>query len=93
MLIIRVSKTADQRHEQLIAVHELIECLCCHHDGVSQQAVDDYDMGPGAESEDPGSDVAAPYHVQHMTATAVEVMLAHALGVGWRSYEATIEGL
>lgn len=43
-LIIRVSKLSDPRFEALVAVHELVEVLLCKQNGVTQEAVDKYDM-------------------------------------------------
>jgi len=43
-LIIKVSKMSDPRYETLIAVHELIEAVLCKQAGVSEDAVDAFDM-------------------------------------------------
>lgn len=89
-LIIYASKMPDARHQQLVAVHELVEALACNADGVSQESVDEFDMGPGAVLEEPGNDPAAPYYPQHMAATAIEQLLAVALGVDWDEYDAAV---
>ena len=87
-LHIAVSKMSGRRYEFLIAMHETIEC---QHAGVSQRAVDSFDMAyekhrkPGDDSE-PGDDPRAPYHRQHMFASKVERMLAHELAVNWAAY-------
>lgn len=92
VLQIAVSTTQDQRHEQLVAVHELIEALLCYHAGVSAEAVDQFDMrGDGALLDEPGDDPRAPYASQHNAATGHERLLSHALGVTWASYEAAID--
>lgn len=92
-LVLRISRTADPRHQQLVAVHELIEALLCHRDGVTQADVDAFDMGPGATLADPGTSPDAPYHAQHMVATAIERVMASALGVEWDAYEAALDAL
>lgn len=89
-LVIRASRTADERHQQLVAVHELTEALACNQDGVMAEAVDAFDMGPGATLDDPGNSPEAPYHAQHMVATAVERVMASALGVDWNDYDAAL---
>ena len=84
-LQIRVSKQRDDRHEWLIAVHEMVEALQCMEDGVTQQEVDDFDFAWAGLGE-PGDDPTAPYHQQHVNTTAIEVVLASMLLVGWKRY-------
>ena len=61
----RVSALTDWRHSALIAVHELVEALLCKAHGVTTEAVDTWDMGPGHELDEPGDDPRAPYHREH----------------------------
>jgi hypothetical protein len=97
-LIIKVSKLSDWRRESLIAVHELIEVLLCKEAGISQQAVDKFDMDfekkrkKGDDSE-PGDSLKAPYYAQHQFASKVEKMLAHELRVNWEWYAREVERL
>jgi hypothetical protein len=91
-LTIRVSKLSDWRREALIAVHELVEVLLCKNDGVTEQAVDEFDMeyeknraADDIDSE-PGMDPKAPYHRQHRRADVIERSLAIDLGVDWEKY-------
>lgn len=44
VLHIKVSNLSDRRREALIAIHELVEVILCEHDGVTQEAVDAFDM-------------------------------------------------
>ena len=92
-LVIRVSETQDQRSQQLVAVHELCEALACNVDGVTQESVDAFDMGPGVDLDEPGSDPAAPYHEQHEMAEAIERRLATAMLVDWDEHEAVLGDL
>lgn len=91
-LHIKVSGLSDWRREALVAVHELVEVLVCKNDGVTQEAVDEFDTNyekerkPGDESE-PGDDPNAPYVRQHCIATGVERILAAELRVNWKDYE------
>jgi hypothetical protein len=80
----------DERHQQLVAVHELVEALACNVDDVSPESVDAFDMGPGAELDEPGNSPEAPYHAQHMMATEIEKRLAEALHVAWDEYDAAV---
>lgn len=43
--------------------------------------------------EEPGDDPAAPYFKQHRTATLVEQLVAHELGVDWIAYSEAISQL
>jgi hypothetical protein len=90
LLTVLVSKMPDNRHELLVAVHELVEALACLATGVTQQAVDDFDMGPGADLDEPGDCPAAPYHQQHVMATEIEMLLAAGMGVDWAGYDAAV---
>lgn len=89
-LNIHVSDMGDWRYEALIAVHELIEAILCRQAGVSTEMVDQFDLNfPG---QDPGASLAAPYHDQHLIATAVEMMLAGELRVDWGRYDEACGG-
>lgn len=97
-LVIRVSKLSDWRREMLVAVHELVEVLKCKHDGISQQAVDDFDKAfEAARSidnfDEPGDEPSAPYCRQHCLATGIERILAAELGINWKEYESELDEL
>ena len=75
-------------HQNLVAIHELIEVLLCQKRGVTQQQVDTFDTAPEVvkaqvEDEDlePGDLPDAPYRKEHRFAMIVEHMLAHELGL------------
>lgn len=95
---IKVSKLSNWRHEALVAIHELAEVLACHHDGVTQAAVDVFDQdyerkrAEGDDSE-PGDCPSAPYAKQHCIATGIERIMAAALGVSWKDYEDELNSL
>jgi hypothetical protein len=89
-LIVLASAMPDARHQQLVAVHELVEALMCNVDGVTQEAVDAFDMGPGADLDEPGNDASAPYRQQHVVATEIERRLAEAMHVDWAEYDAAV---
>jgi hypothetical protein len=97
-LIINVSRMSDWRYEFLVAVHELVEVMCCMVSKVPQQDVDAFDIAfemkrkPG-NTDEPGDDPKAPYRVQHCIATGVERILASVLGVAWSQYDAEVNSL
>jgi hypothetical protein len=91
-LTIKVSDMGDWRYNATVAVHELIEALLCKHDGISQDAVDEFDIDfeknrTQDDTSEPGDDPAAPYHRQHCLATSVERMLIAELQVPWQIYD------
>ena len=97
-LLIRVSDMGDWRAEAAVAVHELVEALLCKGEGITQEAIDAFDMAFEKDrmplnDDEPGDDPTAPYHRQHCFATAVERMLIAALGMSWSEYADAVEKL
>lgn len=71
----------------LIALHELVEVRLCQARGITQEAVDAFDLSFTGDGE-PGDDPAAPYRHEHRFAMIVEHMMAHEMGiVGYGSIE------
>lgn len=97
-LEIRVSKMSDWRFEFLVARHELDEVIMCEHEGITQKAVDDFDMQfekdrPEGDNSEPGDHPKAPYRRPHFRATTNERIMADSLGVDWQKYEAELNAL
>jgi hypothetical protein len=88
---IKVSSLHNWKREVLIAVHELVEMALCRHAGITSTEVDAFDLA--CDEPDPGLNPAAPYHKQHMVATAVETLLAGLMEVDWVAYEDQIAHL
>ena len=89
---VSVARFADRRYEFLVALHELIEARLCQEHGITQATVDDWDMHHQDASE-PGEVPGAPYFLEHVFATRIELLVARELGVDWHQYEAAIRGL
>ena len=64
----------------LIALHELVEWFLCQHRGISQEAVDRFDMAFQGEGE-PGDDLEAPYRREHRQAMIVEHLVSDMIGM------------
>ena len=82
-LVIRVSNSdGDVMAPQafLVALHELVEVALCRSRGISEAAVDAFDMAYEGDGE-PGDDPAAPYRREHGFASIVELMTARELGL------------
>ena len=103
----RVSKLRDPRYAQLVFIHELVEWLLTRVDGISGRKIDRFDMkyeearAAGAKKapcgckfgEEPGDDVHAPYHKQHLAATIAEQAAAQAMKINWNKYERALGDL
>lgn len=100
-MVVSVSQLPDWRFEFLVGIHEIIEATLCRQAGVTDAAIDHFDMqfeadralGHHPHDAEPGDDPRAPYRVQHLMATAIEKMLAAAMGVDWQAYEQAINDL
>jgi hypothetical protein len=86
-LHIRVTDDVPENEQFTVALHELVEVWLCKNRGITQEAVDDFDIrGPGAEycSEngiEPGDHPDAPYRREHRFAMLIEHLMAHELGL------------
>jgi hypothetical protein len=89
-LVILVSRMGNEVYQQAVALHELVEALLCNVADVSQQSVDEFDMGPGKDLDEPGFDQSAPYHRQHCWADVVERTFIAAAGVSWAKYDTAV---
>lgn len=91
-LVIRVSRTSDDRYSYLLAIHEAIEAILCWNDLVYEKDVDKWDKEYKGDGE-PGEVLGCPYYVQHMIASIIENYLAKSLRVNWDDYEKEIDSL
>ena len=85
LLEITVIELSDWRHEFLIALHELIEEAVTRHRGIKEPDIAAFDKAH-LDSDDPGMLPDAPYHQEHVLATAIEMLVARELGVDWDEY-------
>jgi len=88
-LAILVSKVGNPDEEFLIGLHELVEAYLCSKHGVSHDEVIDYDVAFNSSGKqgEPGDQPDAPYHKEHVYATAIERIVAGELGVKWSDHE------
>lgn len=89
-LQVRVSPMSDWRREVLLGIHEAVEAIMCKHNGVTQQAVDAFDIEydkTHAFDVNAGDEPAAPYVREHCFATAIERILCAELDVNWLEYD------
>ena len=78
-----VPEMPTEQHQFLVALHELVEVRLCQERGISQEAVDTFDMSPKALACDgePGDLPDAPYRREHRFAMLIEHLMAHELGL------------
>jgi hypothetical protein len=96
-LAIHVSETENWKWNSCVALHELVEALCCKANGVTTDVVDAFDINwkPFGSFEEPGEDPRAPYFAEHATAVLHEqqlfdFMFEGAEPVEWEMYEAKL---
>lgn len=101
-LVITVSQMKDWRHEVLVAFHELVEAFLCKYNGIDEARVSAFDRAYEElrkkypvilGTSEPGDIVTAPYHEQHIAATALEKEFARFLEVIWSKYEKAVNDL
>jgi hypothetical protein len=76
-----------------IMIHELVEKALNDRYGIPDCAVDAFDMGEGADLDEPGEDPRAPYHANHMKADSMEREFILYAGEDWIEYGDAIEAL
>lgn len=91
-LKIKVSDLGDWRLEFLVALHEMVEVALCMVNGVTEKEVDEFDMNYTKGGE-PGDDINAPYHGEHVFAGCIERLMANEMGIDWSAYENAIAEL
>ena len=79
-LVIQVSDNMPAREKMLVAIHELVEAFLCTERGITQDAVDKFDMSYHGAGE-PGDSADAPYRKEHRFAALIDHMIAHELGM------------
>lgn len=97
-LHVSVSDTGNRMSNMLVALHEIVEAILCEARGVSEKAVDEFDIRYEASRKEgdfsePGDDPKAPYHEQHRVADIVERMVALHAKVDWKQHESNLEQL
>jgi hypothetical protein len=70
----------SEQEQFLIALHELVEVKLCEARGITQKAVDDFDLAY-AGLDEPGDEPLAPYRREHRFAMLIEHQMAHELGM------------
>jgi hypothetical protein len=88
-----VNRMSDWRSELAVAIHELCESIACLAADIDQTDVDAFDKRFHEDLHDgeAGDNPDAPYHKQHVGATAVERLTCSELGINWEQHEKNCE--
>lgn len=94
----RISLLSENKFEHLAMIHEIVERVLTFHAGVTNEAVDEFDISFEKRRAteilgEPGDDPTAPYYRMHQIATIVERIVAAELGVDWHRYELALNDL
>lgn len=97
-ITIDVSDMKNEDYAFLVAIHEAIEVWLCRKRGVSEEAVNAFDIAyeknrPEGDVSEPGDHPDAPYQREHIFATKIERLLAAELGIDWGHYDFTVNSL
>src|SRR6266568_6634472 len=94
-IAVKVSKMGDWRYELLVGLHEMVEAALCRQRGIGEAQVTAFDEAfekarAAGNTDEPGDELAAPYHREHIFASKIERLMAVELGVDWTAYEAAV---
>ncbi len=96
-----VSHTED-KYDQAVILHELVELFAVINKGISIDSIDAFDKEFESVREnfptlignqEPGNMISAPYHEEHKLATAIEKIFCAASGIEWSKYEEVLNNL
>ena len=96
----RVNEMGNADYEFLVSIHEQIEEHLTRRRGLKEPDIMAFDLawekereeGKHGDDEEPGHDLRAPYHKEHVMAENIERMIALEMGVDWNAYgKAVIE--
>ena len=88
----------NEWYERLVFLHEFVEETLCRKRGIQNADIDAFDVAFEAarlpdNEEEPGHQVNAPYHHEHVFAEKLERLMAEELGIDWDTYDKTVTGL
>ena len=85
-LLVNVPDYGGQHNSAfLVAVHEMVEAWLCKKVGLEEEEVSAWDKSH-LELEEPGDHPSAPYHQEHVLATAVERKVCAGLRLDWNKH-------
>ena len=86
--IMYISESGDWRYDALVFIHEFVEMCLTKNNNVDWDKITQFDTtGDGQNHPDPGTLENAPYHNEHMSATAIERLFAEMIGIDFDKYD------
>ena len=88
---IRVSEIGNRQYEFFVAIHEMIEQFLCENKGITDEEITKFDLEYEAkrkagDDSEPGGNMYAPYHKEHMFAEKIERLMAEEGKIDWNKY-------
>jgi hypothetical protein len=88
---IKVSNMSRREYEFLVAIHEMVEQFLCENRGITDEEITKFDVEYEAkriegDDTEPGEDIHAPYHTEHMFSEKIERLLAEECKIDWNDY-------
>ena len=98
LLVIFITEQINQDYVNLIFFHEMIEWWLCKIRKISEESISNFDIewnrrlstGEKGLKDEPGNELNAPYHREHMFATKMEKQLCEQMGLNWKEYETNL---
>lgn len=92
---VKAAKTRSDVSDMAVILHEMVEAFLCIKHGVAEKDVSEWDQKwHDAEMKgEPGDHPSAPYHGEHVAATAVERAFVTSSGMTWEEHDANVEAL
>lgn len=84
-LQITIADQRNSRYNFALMIHELVEALLCHLEGITTEQVDAFDFA--AKTDDPGTEPGCPYSQEHEYAAIIERLVANEMGIHFRRYD------
>jgi hypothetical protein len=84
-----IADTGNDLFNEMILLHEIKEEMLTRARGLTEPEILDYDL-KHLGSDDPGMEVDAPYHKEHLFSTADEMLMCSFLGIPWSVYCKTL---
>jgi hypothetical protein len=94
----RIADMKNEDYEFLVLIHEMIEEHLTRKRGISEESITAFDVEfeknrKEGNIDEPGHDINAPYHKEHVFAECIERLIAQELGVDWKKYDDTVNTL
>ena len=94
----RINEMGSEDYAFLVLIHEIVEEHLTRRRGLSEPEIMAFDVmwekerkeGKHGEDEEPGHDLRAPYHKEHVLAENIERLLALQMGISWTDYEKAV---